>query len=134
MQEVLIRRLHEFVRDNHPDLLVTLEQERRVTGFLQESVAAVGNLLDEECSMEELKKQFPPSRFNYLKALIEEEFAIEAETMRRNGIMKTELINLVEACKPVFDEFDFSSENEDDRNLHYAITGAVGEYFNVMSE
>ena len=142
MQELLIRKLHDYIRDNNPDLLLILQEANRVTEFLSENVASVDELINqlvsdnkplstiEELCMEELTKQIRPSRFNYLKALVEEEFPNEFERWEQTGILTTELINMITVCDPVFDEMRFSTENEDNRNLRYAIIGAMHEYLN----
>lgn len=142
MQELLIRKLHDYIRDNNPDLLLILQEANRVTEFLSENVASVDELINqlvsdnkplstiEELCMEELTKQIRPSRFNYLKALLEEEFSNEFERLEQAGILTTELINMITVCDMVFDEMRFSTENEDNRNLRYAIIGAMHEYLN----
>lgn len=142
MQELVIRKLHDYIRDNNPDLLLVLQEAGRVTEFLQENMASVDGLIDqlladntapstiEELCMVELIKPLKPSRFNYLKALVEEEFPNEFERWEQTGILTTELINMITVCDPVFDEMRFSTENEDNRYLRYAIIGAMHEYFN----
>lgn len=142
MQEILIRKLHDYTRDNNPDLLLTLQEKNRVTDYLHENVASVDSLINqllaenkppsviEELCMEELTRQFKPSRFNYLKALLEEEFANDFEVLQDSGILTTEIINMIATCNPVFDELKFSTENEDDHYLRYAVMGAMHEYLN----
>lgn len=146
MQEKLIRKLHDYIRDNNPDLLLTLEEENRVIEYLHENVAAIDGLISqllddnkpssviEERCMEEMTRQLNPSRYNYLKALLEEEFPSEFERFNHSGILQTEIINLIAVCDPVFHELDFSEENENDRHLRYAVTGAVHEYIKVNGE
>ncbi|MEO7984230.1 MAG: hypothetical protein ABI688_09125 [Bacteroidota bacterium] len=145
MQEILIRKLHDYIRDNNPDLLLTLEEENRVTDYLYDTVASVDHLINqlfadnkpsafiEEHCMEEMTRQLKPSRFNYLKTILEDEFPGEFERLHHTGILETEIINLISVCDPVFHELNFSEENDNDRYLRYAITGAVYEYFKVNS-
>jgi len=140
MQELLIRKLHEYIRDNNPDLLLTLQEEDRVTEYLQEQVAALDDMIlaliaenkpmavIEPLCMDELTKPLRPSRFNYLKGVLEDEFPTSYERLRHQGLLTTELINLITACDDVFDEATFSEDNEDNRYLRYAIIGAVHDY------
>ena len=140
MQAQLIRKLHDYIRENNPDLLITLQEENRVTDYLHESVASVDELMNqllaeskapsviEELCMDELTRLLKPSRFNYIKEILETEFLKDFERLESNGLLTTELINLTSACDAVFDELQFSIENEDDRTLRYAIMGAVYEY------
>ena len=141
MQEILIQKLHDYIRENNPDLLFELQPEHKVTDYLQGSVGSIQELLNhllfqnrpasfiEELCMEELTRPLRPSRFNYLKNILQEEFPNDFERLQQNSLLTSELINLIAACDPVFDELNFSEEHEDDRNLHYAITGTVQEYF-----
>lgn len=146
MQEKLIKKLHDYIRDNNPDLLLMLEEENRVMEYLHENVASTNGLINqllddkkpssviEEHCMEEMTRQLSPSRYNYLKALLDDEFPNEFERFNHAGILQTEIINLITVCDPVFHELDFSEENENDRYLRYALTGAVHEYFKVNGE
>lgn len=142
MEEILIRKLHDYIRENNPDLLLTLEEENRVTAYLYETVNSIDGMINqlladnktssviEERCMEEMTRPLKPSRFNYLKALLEDEFPGEFERLHHTGILKTEIINLITVCDPVFHEMDFSEENDNDRYLRYTVTGAVHEYLN----
>lgn len=142
MQELLIRKLHDYMKENNPDLLLTLEEENRVTEYLLENVASVDGLINqllaenkpasviEERCMEEMTRPLKPSRYNYLKALLEDEFPKDFERFRHTGILQKEIINLITVCDPVFHELNFSEENDNDRYLRYAVIGAVHEYLN----
>lgn len=141
MQEVLIAKLHQYIADNNPDLLITLQQEGNVSSYLQEKVAAIDMLLNEllatstpayiveERCMDALTKELRPSKFNYLISILEEEFEADYSRLKESGLLTHEVINLIESCAPVFETIGFTEENENDRHLRYAITGAVKEYF-----
>lgn len=141
MQEVLSEKLHQYIIDNNLDLLIALQVNGSVSNYLKEKVAAIDALLNEliaantpayiieECCMDELTKELRPSKFNYLISIFEEEFEMDFHRLKKNGILTYEIINLIEDCKPVFKAFGFTEENESNRHLHYAITGAIKEYF-----
>ncbi len=140
MQEVLIEKLHQYISENNPDLLITLQQDENVSGYLKGKVATISPMLDalpaantpayiiEERCMDELIKELRPSKFNYLTSILEEEFDTDYYRFQENGILAYEVINLIEVCKPVFETFGFSEENESNIHLHYAVTGAMQEY------
>lgn len=141
MQEIFIKKLHEYIRENNPDLLLMLQEENRLADYLQESVASIDGLINqlvtenkppsviEEACMEELTRHLKPSRYQYLKNILEEEFPNDYERLFERGLLTTEIINMIAASDPVFDELNFSEQNEDDRHLRYTITGVVFEYF-----
>lgn len=141
MQEVLIAKLHQYITNNNPDLLITLQQEGNLSGYLREKVAAIDLLVNEllasgtpayiieERCMDELTKELRPSKFNYLISILEEEFEADYCRLKENGLLTYEAINLLESCAPVFEPIGFTEENENDRHLRYAIIGTVKEYF-----
>src|SRR5665647_376806 len=47
MQKILIKKLHEYIRENNPDLLLQLEEESKVTEYLEKKVSTVNNLLQQ---------------------------------------------------------------------------------------
>jgi len=141
MQDVLIAKLHQYINDNNPDLLITLQEEGNVSGYLIKMVAAVDLLVNELLAagtpayiiekrcMDELTKVLRPSKFNYLISILDEEFEDDYDRLKESGLLMYEVINLIEITTPVFDTLSFTAENETNRQLHYAITGAVKEYF-----
>jgi hypothetical protein len=140
MKEQLIARLHQYIRDNNPDLLIFLQQEGVVTAYLQEKAEAIEPLLKqlhadetpayitEQRCMDALTAELRPSRFNYLSAILEDEFELVFQSFKKNGILTYEIINLIEACQPVFNELGFTTANEDHPQLRNAITGAISQY------
>ena len=144
MKDKLLQQLQKYIQENNPDLFLTLQEENRIEDYLRENVSSVDSMIDrlladtispsviEELCMEELTKQLKPSRFNYLKATLEEEYPSHFERLQQHGLLTTELINMIRVCDGVFDEFNFSEENEDDRQLRYAIMGEMDDYLKVV--
>lgn len=136
MQEILSQKLYEYIRENNPDLLMELEAGA-VKAYLNDKVASLNlsdSLPDEPAYMLEekylnlLTEDLRPSKYNYLKTILEEEFEAEYLQWQEARILKFEIINLIERCQPSFDEINFSDENEDDPFLKYLIIGTIGEY------
>lgn len=135
-----MKLLHAYLAGNNPDLLFELEQENRVTAYLQEKVQSVRQaweelltkgtpaIVIEELCLHELTKDLRPSRYNYLINVLEEEFLQEFALFKKTGTLTYEIINMLERCQPVFDELGVSELNEDDRFLRYAIIGTVQQY------
>jgi hypothetical protein len=140
MQELLINKLHEYLMENNPDILLELEEKNTVTLFLTERVNAVTNLLlqlqkeekpayiSEEICMEELTKEFRPSKYNYIVKLLEEDFEFAYQQFQKTGALVYEVANIIGYCEPVFESLQFSEENEDNRLLRYTVTGIINEY------
>jgi hypothetical protein len=141
MKELLKRRMREYIKENNPDLLVVLIEESKAEEYVGNAVNAIDPLLSqlmenkeplyiiEEICLDELTKSLRPSKYNYIKTIANEKFPKQFYAMEGAGILKTELINIVTICLPLFEAFNFSEENEDDEYLRYTITTAMKGYF-----
>jgi hypothetical protein len=137
MQELLKIKLNTFLQQNRPDLLITLQQDGKNGIYLEDKIESLDGLperlLDEgrppyiimELCMAVLTADLGASRYQYLAELLDTEFLPMADSLRINGLLTYELINLLEECEPVFEEMGF---NEEDRMLRYALTGTIQEY------
>ncbi|MGI8949943.1 MAG: DUF1896 family protein [Chitinophagaceae bacterium] len=143
MQEILIKKLHEYISQNNPDLFITLTQGGNLTQYLTAKVDAIQDLveqlketntpayiIEEEC-MQALTKDLRPSKFNYICAILEEDFETTYQQLQESGTLVYEALNTMNHCKPVFDSLGFTEENEDERQLRYAIIGAISEYLEM---
>jgi len=140
MQETLIVKLHQYIVDNNLDLLITLQEKGNVESYLKEKVLSIDTLfleliaedvpayLIEESCMDALTQDLRPSKYNFLTAVLEEEFESDYIRLKENGTLSFEVINLIESCNSVFETIGFTKDNENDRQLRYAIIGAVSEY------
>jgi len=45
MQQALITKLHEYIRENNPDLLLQLEEDGKVTEYLSDKISTVSALI-----------------------------------------------------------------------------------------
>ncbi|SDF45154.1 protein of unknown function [Mucilaginibacter pineti] len=140
MKELLINKLYSYLLDNHLDLLIALQEDHRLTHYLETKVGSVKELYEglqaesrpayviEALCLEELTRDLRPSRFEYMRSLLEQEFESEYQHMADSGILTYEVISLIGACEPVFEVFSFSEDNEDDKELKYALIGMIAEY------
>jgi uncharacterized protein DUF1896 len=145
MQNILIEKLHGYLLQNHPDLLLNLQPGAGIMAYLELRVETLENLPEillaegkpayvvEEICMEALTKDLRPSKFNYLCSVLQAEFEAEYTGWRESGILTYEVINLLQVCTPVFEHFKFSEETEDDRFLSYAVIGTIREYMEAHS-
>lgn len=140
MRTILTEKLRSYIVENNPDVLVSLQNSLSVSAYLEDKVALVMPLADqllseskpqyiiEELCLNELTGDLRPSKFLYIKAILEEDFLQTYSRFREMGVLTYEVINLIEACKGVFEAIGFTEENEDDRALRYAVMGTIQEY------
>ena len=140
MQNVLMQKLWTYIVHNNPELMLSLQESGSVTRYLEEKVntvmPVVAQLLDEgrpqyiieELCFNAITEELKPSRYQYIRSVIEEEFNADYERMKESGTLTYEVVNLIETCKSIFSGFEFNSENEANRHLRYAIIGQVHSY------
>lgn len=140
MQTLLKEKLWAYIVHHNPELMFSLQEDYSVMNYLDEKVAAVlptaAQLLTEnkpayiveELCLNEMTAELKPSRYHYLRSVLEEDFSNNYEQLKESGTLTYELCNLIECCKDIFDELKFSTANEDNLQLRYAIIGQVQEY------
>ena len=142
MEEVLKEKLWLYIINNNSDLMFTLQEEYRVSEYLNEKIATVKSIVDElleevtpqyiieEICLNLLTEDLKPSRYVYIRSLLEEEFQQNYNQFYESGILIYEVINLIESCKEVFETIGFTNENEDNPFLKHAIIGQMAAYLN----
>ncbi|GAA4910044.1 DUF1896 family protein [Mucilaginibacter defluvii] len=140
MKTLLIGKLHSYMLQHHTDLLIALQEEHRLSHYLSTKVDSVSGLIEqlqteerpgyviEALCLEELTRDLRPSRFSWLREVLEAEFPDAYRRFGRSGILTYELINLIGACEPIFEIFQFGEDTEDSNQLRNAITGMIAEY------
>jgi Domain of unknown function (DUF1896) len=140
MQDILINKLHQYLKENNPEVLLQLEEKSNATKFLRDKVNGIKGLLEElqtenkpayiieEACMEVLTKELKPSKYNYICSILEEDFEFAFYQLKQIGTLLYEVVNMISHCEPVFEAIGFSEENEDNHQLRYAVTGIISEY------
>jgi hypothetical protein len=143
MQTILIEKLRSYIVQNNVDLLLKLQKDFRLTRYLEDKVAAIEPQLKqwiaegkpqyilEELCMNDLTQDLRPSRFNYIREILEEDFLQTYKNFRDKGVLTYEVTNMIEACNPVFERLGFTENKEGDQALKYAIMGAIQEYLDA---
>ena len=147
MQGTLINNLYQYISANNPDILLDVEETGSVTTYLSDKVSSVDFLYKQLCTegkpayiieelcMDFLTQDLKPSRYNYIRNILEAEFELKYKELIESGILLYEVSNIIKYCQSVFDDLNFSEANEENRFLRYAITGVIKEYLdNVTSE
>jgi len=137
MQELLKLKLKNFLQQNRPDILVMLQQDGSTGIYLDQKINSLLDMPEKllvdgrppyimvELCIAALTADLENSHFEYLSELLDTEFPAVSDTFRINGLLTYELLNLLEECRPLFDQLGF---NEEDSMLRYAITGTIQAY------
>lgn len=142
MEKVLKEKLWAFIVHNNPDLLIRLQENQSVTTYLEEKVSGIeplisqllseGNpdyVIEEQC-WETLTADLKPSRYKYIRSVLEEDFQTDYARLSQTGTLTYEILNMLEACKEILDDLQFSQDNEDERAIRYAVIGEIHNYLN----
>lgn len=140
MQTLLIEKLHSYIVRNNPDLLLALQSESSMTEYLRSKVNGIqpmidelmagntpGYIVEEQC-LDALTKDLRPSKYNYLKEVFEAEFEDTYQKFRDGGVLTYEIVNMIQACEPVFAALHFSEDTTEDKHIRYAVIGTIKEY------
>ena len=140
MQELLKNKLHQYISENNPDLLLSLQEKNKTTSYISDKVSGLNELIHElkeantpayiieEVCMDALTKDLRPSKYNYINNILEEEFEFAYLQFQKSGTLLYEVINLIKQCEPYFEELGFTEENENNKELHYAVAGTIDKY------
>lgn len=140
MKQIITEKLWNYIVQNNPDLMIILREEQSVFKYLENKVLTVlpmiadlqkqatPDYLIQEVCMEELTRELRPSKFHYIREIMEAEFEDSFSVMIETGVSTFEIINLMMTCRDIFENFNFSEESEDDRFLRYAVIGEVSAY------
>lgn len=144
MQEMLKKKLWTYIVHNNLDLMLNLQQDFSVTGYLEKKIFNVQPLVSqllaqknpeyviEELCMEELTKDLRPSKFNYIQGILEDEFEEDLLRLKESGLLTYQIINLITESETVFETLGFTEDNEQNRMLRYAIIGTIRQYMESM--
>ncbi len=144
MKDNLIKKLHEYIKENNPDVFMKLERDKKITEYLLIKIGSVDALINqsrkgqpdyiiEDACMEVLTQELRPSRYNYILNILEQEFEKIINQLLASGLLQFEAINMIGYCKSVFEDLNFSEANEDNQFTRYAITGALAEYLETVT-
>lgn len=140
METILIEKLREYIIQNNPDILINLQTDFSVTQYLEEKVQSIQPLLNElltegkptyiieELCLNELTKDLRPSKFNYIRNVLEEEFAQDFLLMKKMNTLAYEIMNMISECESVFEILGFTEETDDSRDLRYAVAGTIQQF------
>jgi hypothetical protein len=140
MKNILIRKLHDWLFQNNPDVLFELQHDGKLVEYLEAKVDGLGDLpeklrsdgrpsdvVDEIC-MNELTQEYLPSRYNYLMEIIESDFLETFYGWKEGGVLIYAVVDLLGKCQATLNSLKFSEGNEDDRMIRYAVIGVIKEY------
>lgn len=145
MRQQLIRKFLAHVRENHPDILFDLGDNEALMQWMNDRLIEVSGIIQQmkktykpdgkiiSACMEELTQNLLPSRYNYIRDILQDEFEEDYSRFVRLGILQFEAVNMVIYCRSTFDDLRFSVENEDNRFTRYAITGLIKDYLQENS-
>lgn len=141
MHNHLKEKLKAYITINNPDLLLRLENDLALNGYLEERVsAAMPLILDllaadkpghaiEELALQQMTAELRPSRYNYILEILKDRFGSHYERLTEIGMLQYVTLELLERCQEVFDEHDFKERNKDSAWLQALIRAKIRDYF-----
>ncbi|MDR2272012.1 MAG: hypothetical protein LBF27_13995 [Sphingobacterium sp.] len=143
MYNNLREKLWAFIIQNNPDLMFTLKDGYSVSTYLDDKISkAMPLVMDliasgkeghaiEELALLELTRELRPSKYNYIKEVIAQDFPEHYHRFREAGVLTFECINIIEACNDLFVTFDFREDKTTDNRLRHAIIARIHDYLSI---
>lgn len=139
MQQILREKLWGYIVAHNPELMLSLQEEFSVSQYLAEKASLVMPLVErliaegnpqyiiEELCLQEMTAELKPSKFLYIREIVEEEFPTQFAALQESGTLTYEIVNLITECSELFSELGFR-ENGENKSLRYAVIAEVEEY------
>ncbi len=139
MKTILKDKLWAYIVAHNPDLMLTLQEEFSVTRYLTEKVNDIMPMAEtlvserrpqyiiEEMCLQEMTAELRPSKYLFIREIVEQEFSEQYEALRDSGTLTYEIVNLINECSPLFAELGFR-ENGENSSLRYAVISQVDDY------
>jgi len=146
MEDMLTQRLWNYIVDNNPDLMFNLQENYSVSKYLKEKVTAISPLVNdlitrgipetevEEMGMAELDRDLKPSKYLYVRKVLEQEFPDRALALRESGMMTYEVINVMEFSQEIFQTLGFGNDQIGEQRLYNAVAAKIRKYFNSAKQ
>ncbi|SOD17689.1 hypothetical protein [Pedobacter xixiisoli] len=141
METALKEQLWQYIAQHNPDLMYDLQENYKVTEYLDQKVAEVlpeaEQLLDrglalitvQEICFEQMTAELKPSKFLFIRSILEEEFPIAFEALQQSYMLNYELLNMMDCCRSHFEKFGIDQQDQiRNKALRYAIMGEI-EYY-----
>jgi hypothetical protein len=141
MKNQLKEQLQLYIAENYPEKVHQLNPDVPFSTYMEDRVNLIEPLMDELISqgknheeildicMDEIISVMPPSKYNYLLEVMEEEFPAEYDTFKSLGVLQYTVINIMQQCEDAFEAFDFSHDTIDDRFMRYMVIAEIHDYF-----
>ncbi|HWB27702.1 MAG TPA: DUF1896 family protein [Chitinophagaceae bacterium] len=136
MQELLHIKLRNYLAVHYPGMLLSLAEEGKEEAFIREQVESISGEMDamlaggapayevEVACMDILIASLPPSKYDYVLDILEEDFPEKLSAFESSGITLYEICNIIAACGELLEGFD-----EEDEAIHEAVLTVVANYF-----
>ncbi|PWS32197.1 hypothetical protein [Pedobacter paludis] len=143
VRKSILDGLWNYILENNPDLMFSLQCNGQVECYLREKTDGIMPLavsMEQEGAaleaivkncLETLTRQLRPSKYLYMRDLMKSEFPREYTALREAGVLTQRVILMIDACKEIFEAYDFSMATESDRFLRYAVTQKVSSILNT---
>ena len=137
MSEKLQGLLLGYIRENNPDLLQQLDEDDALHAWVLEKIGEVEIVLKQSKDrripdnefLDLMTADLKPSKYNYLRDLLEEEFPDDHERLKESGMLRYEILHIIHLCSYYFETMPINDDPDENRQLDYAVSGMITDYF-----
>jgi hypothetical protein len=135
MSDKLQGLLLGYIRENNPDLLQQLDEDDSLHAWVIEKIREVELVLQQSKALPDaefldlMTVDLKPSKYNYVRDLLEDEFPDDYERLKESGMLRYEIIHLIHLCSYYFETMPVAQDPDENRQLDYAVSGMITDYF-----
>ncbi|NLU94856.1 DUF1896 family protein [Chitinophaga sp. Ak27] len=140
MEKLLKEALQRYVAEYYPDMVQQFTADVPLSTYLEDRVTLVRPLMDEliaqgetaqqivDACMQQIIKDLPPSKYQYLLMVLQEEFPDDYKNFKTAGVLRYKMIQLIGHCQQAFEDFDFDTQVPPDHRLEHRVIGEIAGY------
>lgn len=130
-----------YIAENNPDLIVRIEGNESMKRYISDKVSTAmvlakrlkeqGSSEDEilDTCLESMVTDLKPSKFRFVKDLIERKFKKKDDQLTEAGVLTYEIINIIENHDHLFEKHGFNDREGDNIQLESEFTAVLFDRF-----
>jgi hypothetical protein len=141
IKENLIKLFMAFISENNPDVIVSIGSTGSMKRFVRDKAEVAMDLAKNlkerglpeseilDACFESMVKEMKPSRFNFLKDLIQNHFPEKLKRYSETGVMTYEIIQVIESHGHLFEKYRFGETETKNDLLETEFVGILFDRF-----
>jgi hypothetical protein len=142
MSDKLQGLLLGYIKENNPDLLMQLDEDDALHAWVIEKIHEVELVLGDAKArrvpdnefMDLMTVDLKPSKFHYMRDLLEDQFPEEFDQLLASGELRFEVIQMIGLCNHLFEAMPLREDIDENAQLDHAVKTVMTNYLLGLHE